>query len=144
MTTTLAPPRLCPLHYEPASGARTAVARRLVATPEPFTPPALDARSVRRTVGTTLRLAVEVFDGRRPPEQLATRLDPGTLGRWRAERARRRTAAASRVLRLRLCLPHAEAAEVAAVCRIDGRVRALAARFERQGPAWTCTLLQLV
>jgi hypothetical protein len=91
-----------------------------------------------------LRLAVEVFDGRRPPEQLSTRLDPGTLGRWRAARSRRRTAAVSRVLRLRLCLLHAEAAEVAAVCRIDGRVRALAARFERHGPAWTCTLLQLV
>ena len=107
-------------------------------------PPTLDTKSVRRTVDTTLRLAVEVFDGRRPPEQLATRLDPGTLGRWRAQRTRRRKIGVSRVLRLRLCLPHAEAAEVAAVCRIDGRVRALAARFEREGPAWTCTLLQLV
>jgi len=107
-------------------------------------PPAVDTAGVRRSVGTTLRLAVEVLDGRRPPEQLATRLDPGTLGRWRAARACRRTSGVSRLLRLRLCLPHAEAAEVAAVCRIDGRVRALAARFERHGPAWTCTHLQLV
>jgi hypothetical protein len=104
----------------------------------------MDTVGVRRSVGTTLRLAVEVFDGRRPPEQLANRLDPGTLGRWRAARACRRPTGVSRLLRLRLCLPHAEAAEVAAVCRIDGRVRALAARFERHGPAWTCTHLQLV
>ena len=107
-------------------------------------PPAVDTAGVRRSVGTTLRLAVEVLDGKRPPEQLASRLDPGTLGRWRAARSRRRASVASRLLRLRLCLPHAEAAEVAAVCRIDGRVRALAARFERHGPAWTCTLLQLI
>ena len=140
----MTPPRLCPLRYEPIPGVRAVVARRVVEPPQPFVPPALDAVGVRRTVGTTLRLAVEVFDGRRPPEQLATRLDPGTLGRWRAARACRRSAAVSRVLRLRLCLPHAEAAEVAAVCRIDGRVRALAARFERHGPAWTCTLLQLI
>ena len=140
----MTPPQVCPLRYEPMPGVRAVVARRVVEAPEPFTPPTLDTVGVRRTVGTTLRLAVEVFDGRRPPEQLATRLDPAALGRWRAARAARRTSTASRVLRLRLCLPHAEAAEVAAVCRIDGRVRALAARFERHGPAWTCTLLQLI
>jgi len=99
--------------------------------------------AIREQAGLFIHAQVNVY--RHPLlEQLATRLDPGTLGRWRAERARRRTAAVSRVLRLRLCLPHAEAAEVAAVCRIDGRVRALAARFERHGQAWTCTLLQLV
>ena len=140
----MTPPRLCPLRYEPRPGARAVVVRRVVPPPEPYVPPPMDTQGVRRSVGTTLRLAVEVLDGRRPPEQLATRLDPGTLGRWRAARACRRTSGVSRLLRLRLCLPHAEAAEVAAVCRIDGRVRALAARFERHGPAWTCTHLQLV
>jgi uncharacterized protein DUF6459 len=138
------PPRLCPLRYEPGPGVRAVVVRRAAPPPEPFVPPPVDTAGVRRSVGTTLRLAVEVLDGKRPPEQLAARLDPGTLGRWRAARACRRTSAVSRLLRLRLCLPHAEAAEVAAVCRIDGRVRALAARFERHGPAWTCTHLQLV
>jgi len=138
------PPRLCPLRYEPRPGARAVVVRRVVPPPEPYVPPPMDTQGVRRSVGTTLRLAVEVLDGRRPPEQLATRLDPGTLGRWRAARACRRTSGVSRLLRLRLCLPHAEAAEVAAVCRVDGRVRALAARIERHGPAWTCTHLQLV
>ena len=140
----MTPPRICPLRYEPRPGARAVVVRRVVPPPEPYVPPPMDTQGVRRSVGTTLRLAVEVLDGRRPPEQLATRLDPGTLGRWRAARACRRTSGVSRLLRLRLCLPHAEAAEVAAVCRIDGRVRALAARFERHGPAWTCTHLQLV
>ena len=140
----MTPPRVCPLRYEPPPGVRPVVVRRVAAPPEPYVSPPMDTQGVRRSVGTTLRLAVEVLDGRRPPEQLATRLDPGTLGRWRAARACRRTSGVSRLLRLRLCLPHAEAAEVAAVCRIDGRVRALAARFERHGPAWTCTHLQLV
>lgn len=140
----MTPPRVCPLRYEPVPGARAVVVRRVVEAPEPFVPPPIDTAGVRRAVGTTLRLAVEVLDGKRPPEQLASRLDPGALGRWRAARACRRTSAVSRVLRLRLCLPHPEAAEVAAVCRVDGRVRALAARFERRGPAWTCTLLQFV
>jgi hypothetical protein len=138
------PPRLCPLRYEPSPGVRAVVAPGTSPPPEPFVAPPVDTAGVRRSVGTTLRLAVEVLDGKRPPEQLATRLDPGTLGRWRAARACRRTSAVSRLLRLRVCCPHAEAAEVAAVCRVDGRVRALAARFERRGPAWTCTLLQLV
>jgi hypothetical protein len=138
------PPRLCPLRYEPTPGVRAVAVRRVVEPPAPFVPPPVDTAGVRRSVGTTLRLAVEVFDGKRPPEQLASRLDPGTLGRWRAARSRRRTSAVSRLLRLRLCLLHAEAAEVAAVCRIDGRVRALAARFERHDSAWTCTYLQLV
>ena len=140
----MTPPRLCPLRYEPRPGARAVVVRRVAAPPEPFVPPPMDTEGVRRSVGTTLRLAVEVLDGRRPPEQLATRLDPGTLGGGAPRGRAAAPSAVSRLLRLRLCLPHAEAAEVAAVCRIDGRVRALAARFERHGPAWTCTHLQLV
>jgi hypothetical protein len=44
---------------------------------------------------------------------------------------------------MRLCLPAPGAAEVAAVCGIDGRVRALAARFERRGGRWLCTAVRL-
>ncbi|HEY0811644.1 MAG TPA: Rv3235 family protein, partial [Pseudonocardia sp.] len=79
----------------------------------------------------------------RAPDQLDSRLDTNPLGYWRAEAARKRPGAPSRVLRLRVFLPHPDAAEVAAVCRIDGRVRALAARFERRGQAWCCTVLRL-
>src|SRR4051794_38994833 len=129
------PPSLCPLRYEPSPGVRAAVVRRVAPPPEPYVPPPVDTVGVRRSVGTTLRLAVEVLDGRRPPDQLATRLDPGTLGRWRAARACRRTSAVSRLLRLRLCLPHAEAAEGAAGCRLDGGGRAPPPPFRRHGPA---------
>jgi hypothetical protein len=146
MTTTLATPTVRRLRYEPTPGSRAPLAarRRVVAPPEPYVLAALDERAVRRAVGSTLRLAIEVLDGRRTPDQLEARLDPSPLGYWRAEAARKRSGSASRVLRVRVLLPHPDAAEVAAVCRIDGRVRALAARFERRGSAWCCTVLRLV
>jgi hypothetical protein len=145
MTTTLATPTVRPLRYEPTPGSRAPVParRRVVTPPEPYVLPPLDERMARRAVSSTLLLAIEVLDGHRTPDQLEARLDPSPLGYWRAEAARKRSGAASRVLRLRVFLPHADAAEVAAVCQIDGRVRALAARFERRGPAWCCTVLRL-
>jgi hypothetical protein len=144
-TTTLATPTVRRLHYEPAPGSQAPLTARgrVVAPTEPYVLPALDERTARRAVGSTLRLAIEVLDGRRTPDQLEARLDPSPLGYWRAEAARKRPGAASRVLRLRVFLPHSDAAEVAAVCRIDGRVRALAARFERRGGAWCCAVLRL-
>lgn len=146
MTTTLAAPRVRRLRYEPATGSRTARPgeARLVRPPEPTAAPPPDDRAVRRAVGATLRVAIETLDGRRTFDQLAACLAPGPLGYWRAESARRRSGGASRVLRLRVFLPHPEAAEVAAVCRVDGQVRALAARFERRGPLWRCTVLRLM
>lgn len=145
MTTMLAAPTVCRLRYEPTPGSHAPLPtrRRAVAPPEPYVLPSLDEPRARRAVGSTLRLAIEVLDGRRTPDQLEARLDPSVLGYWRAEAARKRSSVASRVLRLRVFLPHPDAAEVAAVCRIDGRVRALAARFERRGGAWCCTVLQL-
>ncbi len=124
MTTTIAIPTVARLRYEPTPGARAPfpALRRIVAPPEPYALPALDEPTVRRAVGSTLQLAIEVLDGRRTPDQLEARVDPSALGYWRAEAARKRSAAASRVLRLRVFLPHPNAAEVAAVCRIDGRV----------------------
>ena len=106
-------------------------------------PPTLDEAGVRRAVGSTLQLVFEVFDGHRTPDQLEGRLDPDPLGYWRAEAARRGPSGASKVLRLRVFLPHPDAAEVAAVCRIDGRVRALAARLERRGTGWCVAVLRL-
>jgi hypothetical protein len=145
MTITLAAPRVRRLRYEPAPGLRASAltARRVIALPEPFELPAVDEVPVRRAVGRTLQLAIEALDGRRTPDQLEARVDPSALGYWRAEAARRRSGVASRMLRMRVFLPHPGAAEVAAVCRIDGRVRALAARFEQRGPGWCCTVLRL-
>lgn len=144
MTTTLTTPSVRRLRYEPAPGSRAPSLDRLrlVAPPEPYVPPLLDEPTARRAVRGTLQMAIEVLDGRRAADQLDAFLDPGPLGYWRAEAARRRACAASRVLRLRVFLPHPDAAEVAAVCRIDGRVRALAARFERRGALWCCTVLR--
>ncbi len=145
MTTTLTTPRVRRLRYEPNPGSRAPCTPRWrdVTPPEPYVPPPLDEPAVRRAVGSTLQLVFEVFDGHRTPDHLEGRLDPDPLGYWRAKAARRGSGGASKVLRLRVFLPHPDAAEVAAVCRIDGRVRALAARFERRGTGWCVTVLRL-
>jgi hypothetical protein len=44
---------------------------------------------------------------------------------------------------MRVCVPRSGVAEVAVTCEIDGRPRALAARFDRRHTAWTCTALRL-
>ncbi|HEY0816359.1 MAG TPA: hypothetical protein VGE11_24045, partial [Pseudonocardia sp.] len=92
MTTTSRPPAVHSLRYEPAPGARAAppARRRTVAAPDPYVPPASEEPTVRSAVGNTLRLAIEVLDGQRAPDQLDTRLDASPLGYWRAETARKR------------------------------------------------------
>jgi hypothetical protein len=45
---------------------------------------------------------------------------------------------------MRLCLPRSGVAEVAVTCELDGRVRALAARFEHRRAGWCCTVLRLL
>jgi hypothetical protein len=94
-------------------------------------------------IAPALRLALEVFDGRRAPEQLGPLATPEVLRYWRAARGQRRPRTPARLVTMRLCLPAPGAAEVAAVCGIDGRVRALAARFERRGGRWLCTAVRL-
>ncbi len=145
MTMMLAVPTVHRLRYEPAPGRRAPAAAglRVVAPPLPFVLPEQDEAPVRRSVGGILQRAIEVLDGRRAPEHLEALLASDVLGYWRAEAARKRAGTASRMLRMRVFLPHPDAAEVAAVCRVDGRVRALAARFERRGPTWCCTVLRL-
>jgi hypothetical protein len=146
MAPTVGParPRVRRVRYEPGPGDPPARA----APPAP--PPDGAARAAarefveaHRVVTRILRLALEVLDGRRPPVQLAPHFAPGPLRYWRAATAQRTARAAARHGRLRLCLPRAGAAEVAVTCRIDGRVRALAARFERLDAAWCCTAVRL-
>ena len=99
-----------------------------------------------RGVVRVLRLAFEVLDRRRPATHLAAHVDPRVLRYWRASAQQRRVRAPARFTRLRLCLPRPGVAEVAVVCDVDGRIRALAARFERTGPAtatWRCTEMRL-
>lgn len=101
-------------------------------------------------IGRILQVALEVLDGRRPFRHVAAYLDPGPQRYWRAAvgagRARR---SASRLQRVILGRPCPGVAEVAAVCVIAGRHRALAARFEaavdpdRPTSRWRCTALRL-
>jgi Family of unknown function (DUF6459) len=139
-------PRLRRMRYEPAPGT----AGHVPAAPEPEPVRAAaagpaDTERVRRMLAGTVRLAMEVLDGRRAPAQLGHHFDAATLRYWRVVAHQRRVRAPARVVRLLLCLPRPDAAEVAAVCDIDGRVRALAARFEQPDPAgvWRCTALRL-
>ncbi len=155
MTTTLvapAPrpaalpaPRLRHLRYKPTPTA-CGVPRPPEPSPaEPEAPRPADTDRVRRALTGTVRLALEVLDGRRPPAHLGHRFDDAALRYWRVAAHQRRVRAPARVVRMLVCLPRPGAAEVTAVCDIDGRVRALAVRFEQQGPAaaWRCTALRL-
>lgn len=100
-----------------------------------------------QAVARVFRLAFEVLDGRRQAAHLARHVDAGVLRYWQVVVRQRRLRRPARLRQMRLCLPQPAAAEVAVVCDIDGRVRAIAARFERAvgGPAaWRCTALRLL
>ena len=135
-------PRLRRLRYEPDSGQEA---------PAPAPPPARErpadaAREfvdAHRAITRVVRLALEVLDGRRPPAQLTSHFAPGPLRYWRAATGQRTARAPARCGRLRLCLPRTGVAEVAVTCELDGRFRALAARFEHAGGRWRCTALRL-
>ena len=137
-------PRLRRMRYEPAPGTTGQVSSAPEPEPAVAAGPA-DTERVRRILAGTVRLAMEVLDGRRPPAQLGHHFDAAALRYWRVAAHQRRVRAPARVVRMLLCLPRPGAAEVTAVCDIDGRVRALAARFEQPDPAavWRCTALRL-
>ncbi len=84
-----------------------------------------------------------MFDGNRPAAHIAGRASPSVLRYWQVATQRRRPRTAARFSRLRLCLPRHGVAEVAVTCEVDGRARALAARFERARTGWCCTALRL-
>lgn len=90
-----------------------------------------------------LRAALEVFDGRRPAVHLAGQATPPVLRYWQAAAGRRRVRGRAWFTRLRVCLPSSGVAEVAVTCDVDGRPRALAARFERTRGRWLCTAVRL-
>jgi Family of unknown function (DUF6459) len=104
-----------------------------------------DTDQVRRKLAGAVRLAMEVLDGRRPFAHLRPHFDTAVLRYWRAAAHQRRVRAPARVVRMLLCFPRPGAAEVTAICDIDGRVRALAARFEQPDPTtgWRCTALRI-
>jgi Family of unknown function (DUF6459) len=134
-----------PARYEPEPGAvhpPPPAGSLRHAPPDPDVSRAQLAEAHRHIV-PVLRLALEVLDGRRAAEHLGGLTSPEVLRYWRAARGQRRARTPARLTGLRVCLPMPGTAEVAAVCAIDGRVRALATRFERRAGRWQCTAVRL-
>lgn len=144
-------PYLRRLRYEPLTGERLAEPVRSLPPPRrpaPARRPDPDPadrppEDLRANVGTTLLLVLDVLDGRRPPWQLTSQLAPEAMRVVRS--AGRRGNGRSRLTSLRICRPTPDAAEVAAVYQLDGRTRAVAARFERgtADPRWRCVAIRL-
>ena len=163
--TTDSRPRLRLLRYEPdpdhdpSADPEVRPAASPVAAPPVVTDlretPALRARALG-----VLRLTLEVLDGRRPLTQLAPHLAPSAVRYVRAAHARnelgqrhpgQRSASrhSSRLTSVHLRRPRVDAVEVAAVYRLGGRARALAARFEcapgtADASQWQCVTLRLL
>ena len=102
-----------------------------------------DRADIHRAVARHLRTALEVLDGHRPIAQLAELFAPSALRYWLTATRQHRGPGPARFVRMRLCLPCSGAAEVAVTVEIDGRPRALAARFERRRDRWLCTAVRL-
>jgi hypothetical protein len=141
-------PRVRRVSYEPGPGPGTLPvepAPPLQRPPDPVPPAAeaLELDEAHHGVARILRLALEVLDGRRPVAQLGAHFAPAPLRYWRVATEQRRPRTPARFSRMRLCLPRSGVAEVAAACSVDGRVRALAARFEHTDDGWCCTVLRL-
>ncbi|MER5269174.1 Rv3235 family protein [Actinosynnema sp. NPDC002837] len=100
-------------------------------TPPPPAP--LDARHF-------LFPLVEALSGRRPPRQLSATFAPRALTTV-AEAA---TPTRTRLGRYRLCHVSPDAAELAGTLHMPTKVRAFAARVERQGSRWHCTEFHLL
>lgn len=139
--------RLRRMRYEPEPGAPPPDQAAEPTRREPVAPDPVDRdrENTRRALSGSLRVAMEVLDGRRPASQLGRHFEDSPLRYWRAAAHRRQVRAPAKVVRMLLCVPRTGAAEVAAVCDIDGRVRALAARYEKPGPGapWRCTAVRL-
>jgi hypothetical protein len=149
-------PRLRLLRYEPdpagpppVSAGRRERTASAPATEIPWSDGCREVAALRGRAGQVLRLVLEVLDGRRPLTQLGAHLEPPALRYVRAAHAQRPAVRQpSRMTSLHVSRPCADAVEVAAVYRIGGRARALAARFEGPAPeepaAWRCVTLRLL
>jgi hypothetical protein len=160
----LEPARLAGL-AEPVSWPRGAELRPDDGEPDP------GERALRYSVERTLRLALEVVSGHRPPGQLTGLVSESVLRyvmlaagqadlrqRWSPPVPARHRAAppttagispGAGLRALRTCIPTDGVAEVSAVWRRRGRYRALAARFDtveadpERSQLWRCTALRL-
>lgn len=115
--------------------------------------------TARRRAESVLRMALEVMEGRRPVAHLAPFVTPGVVRYvaaaaespyWHGPRTAIRPAPRPRpgapALRsLRVVLPGPDAAEITAVCRFRGRVRAVAGRMRLGADReWRCVALRML
>lgn len=145
-TVTAARPRLRRICYEPRPGdlPGVPVPPGPLWRPAPVPPVALPTPpGAREAVTRTLRMACEVLDGRRPPQHLTRHADDTVLRYWRVAAGRRQVRSPARFGRVRIDHPHPDAAEVALTVELDGRVRALAARFDLTDARWLWTAVRL-
>ena len=139
-------PRLRRTCYEPRPGDRPGPPEPPgpLWRPAPGTPVvATTAPGAREAVVRILRTACEVLDGRRPPQHLSRHADDTVLRYWRAAARARQVRSPARFGRVRIDHPHPAAAEVALAVHLDGRVRALAARFDLTDSRWLWTAVRL-
>ena len=83
---------------------------------------------------------VEALSGRRPPRQLSATFAPRALDTV----TQAATPTQTRLGRYRLCHVSPDAAELAGTLHMPTKVRAFAARVERQGSRWHCTEFHLL
>jgi hypothetical protein len=97
-----------------------------------------------RWAGRLVQATLEVLAGRRPLQQLMPYTDERVYIQLTG-RLRRRTGPSSppMLCSVHACEPRDGVAEVCAVVRHGGRVRAVAARLEGFDGRWRCTALQL-
>jgi Family of unknown function (DUF6459) len=140
-------PRLRRVRYEPDPGAAPADPLPVAPPPDPGPvgagPGVRERQEASREILLVLRVALEVLDRRRPSTQLVPHFAPAPLRCWRVAVMRRQPRSRAQPGRMLLCMPRSGVAEVALPCRMDGRVRALAARFELTAGRWRCTDLRL-
>lgn len=103
-----------------------------------------DAGPVRLLIGQALRVLLEAIDWHRPVEQLAKVATEPVVRHIRAARGCQRGGRVARLRSVRICRPTDDVAEVAAVVVFDGRVRAVAARFEHAPAGWCCLALRIL
>ncbi|GAA4535298.1 Rv3235 family protein [Pseudonocardia xishanensis] len=117
--------------------------------PLPEGEPVIDVvadRAALREAARMVALLVDVMDQRRPPRQVRDLVHPRVLRYVAAVPADGSgSRGGARLLSVHPVQPHEGAVEVAAMIRLRGRRRALAASFEASGAAgWMCTTIRVL
>lgn len=107
------------------------------------------SREIQAQLTRVVALLLEVLDGRRPVGGVAVLVTPPVARYLRAGRTVQPGTASRLLSAVHVFTPRPGVAEVAAVCRINQKVRAVALRFELDtqpddGPAWRVSALRVL